>query len=72
MNKIFGCFCGGLLVFRVVIEPDLMDSELTAVGWDCIEFSAAATVPLSETKIVTMIVCRSVVLRGISVFVLER
>ena len=72
MNKIFGCACGGLLVFRVVKEPDLTGSKLTEVALDCTDSSAVATVPLSESKSVTMIVCVSVVLRGIWVFVLER
>ena len=69
MNKIFGCCCDGLLGFREAQEPDLTDSKLAEVGADCIGFSAAATVPLSENKNVAMIKYKIVVLRGIWVFV---
>ena len=69
MNKIFGCCCDGLLGFRDAQEPDLTDSKLAEVGADCIGFSAAARVGISENNSVAIIQCRSVVLRGIWIFV---
>ena len=69
MNKIFGCSSDGLLGFRVVQELGLTDSKLTEVGWDCIGLSAVARVGISANNSVTIIPCRSVVLRGIWVFV---
>ena len=70
MNKIFGCSCGGLLGFRVVKELDLTDAWLTEVGADCTGLSAVARVGINKNNSVTIIRCRSVELRGISIFVL--
>ena len=69
MNKIFGCFCDGLLDFRVVQEPDLTAAQLTEVGSDWAGLSAVAKVGISENNSVAIIQCRSVVLRGICVIV---